>query len=314
MRKPDFFIVGAPKCGTTAMCEYLAAHPDIFLPDRKEIHYFGRDLTITHTRVRSEKEYLANFTKAGDAQRIGEASVFYLYSATASREIHEFNPDARIIISLRNPVQMLYSLHSQLLFSGKEVIKDFGEALAVEEDRIKGSNIPKCAGIKEALFYRRIGAYTEQVKRYFDVFGREQILVNIFDDFKRDPAAVYRATLEFLDVDPDFTVDFSVVNPNKQVRSKLLQQVIYKSRWSRSYKVRRFVPRMIRDGLRRLNTRFVKRSPLDPALRAQLCSEFKPEIQRLGDLLGRDLSHWCLDRPETLTAANRPPATHREAI
>lgn len=292
-RKPDFFIVGAPKCGTTAMYDYLAAHPQIFLPDRKEMHYFGSDLTVTHARITGEREYLACFAKASDAKRIGEGSVYYLYSATAAQEIHAFNPDARIIISLRNPVQMLYSLHSQLLFSGNEVITDFAAALAAESDRANGLNIPACAGIKEVLLYRKMGAYTEQVRRYFDTFGRDRVLVNIFDDFKRDPAAVYRRTLEFLDVDPDFVVDFAVVNPNKQVRSKLLHEWVYKTNWARSYRVQRLVPEPIRRFVRRWNTRFTPRLPLDPAIASELSAHFAPQIAALGEMLGRDLSHWC---------------------
>jgi len=292
-RKPDFFIVGAPKCGTTAMYDYLAAHPQIFLPDRKEIHYFGSDLTVTHARIRDEREYLACFIKAGGAKRVGEGSVYYLFSETAAREIHAFNPDARIIISLRNPVQMLYSLHSQLLFSGNEVFTDFAQALAAESDRARGVNIPACAGIKEVLQYRKMGAYAEQVRRYFDTFGHERVLVNIFDDFKRDAAAVYRRTLEFLEVDPDFQVDFAVINPNKQVRSKLLHELVYKTKWARSYKVQRLVPEPIRRFARRWNTRFTARPPLDPAIAEELSAYFAPQIDELGELLGRDLSHWC---------------------
>src|SRR5882672_1680365 len=114
MRKPDCFIVGAPRCGTTAMYTYLGQHPEIFMSARKEPHFFGTDLS-SPALVRDEQQYLSLFAKAQNEKRAGEASVFYLYSQRAAREIHAFCPSARIIIMLRNPVEMMYSLHSRHL-------------------------------------------------------------------------------------------------------------------------------------------------------------------------------------------------------
>lgn len=293
LRKPDFFVVGAPKCGTTALCDYLAAHPQIFMAKRKEMHFFGSDLTVTHARIRDEGEYLRCFAEAGEARRVGEGSVYYLYSQKAAAEIQAFNPRARIIISLRNPVEMLYSLHSQLLYSGNEVIEDFAAALAAEPDRIRGVNVPKCAGIPQVLHYRRVGSYVDQVRRYFDAFGRDRVRVNIFDDFKRDPGAVYRATLAFLDVDEDFAVDFGVVNPNKKVKNRWLHEHVYKTRWARSYRVQRLIPEALRRWVRRMNTRYESRQPLDPSVRWALTSYFTPQVEALSALLDRDLTHWC---------------------
>ena len=131
MRKPDFFIVGAPKCGTTAMYQWLDAHPEVFVPV-KEIHYFGADLDHRRPEVSAER-YNGLFEPASTAHKaVGDVGVWYLMSETAAQEIHAYNPDARIIIMLRRPAQMLYSLHSQLLYSGEEDIADFGEALAAE--------------------------------------------------------------------------------------------------------------------------------------------------------------------------------------
>jgi hypothetical protein len=119
MRKPDFFIVGAPKSGTTAMYFYLKQHPEIFMPERKELHFFGSDFFAPHF-VRDLKEYLKFFEGADNKKRIGEASVWYLYSKRAAFEIKEFNPDADIIIMLRNPVDMMYSLRETLRKKGIE--------------------------------------------------------------------------------------------------------------------------------------------------------------------------------------------------
>src|ERR1051325_3379611 len=107
-RRPDFFIVGAPKCGTTAMNGYLRQHPQIFMPERKDITYFGTDLKFERSRI-SYDEYISLFQDANDALRIGESSVWYMYSKTAAEEIKSFSPSASIIVMLRNPVDMLYA-------------------------------------------------------------------------------------------------------------------------------------------------------------------------------------------------------------
>src|SRR5882757_7658017 len=142
MPKPDFFIVGAPKCGTTALYRCLEAHPEIFVPERKELHHFGTDL-YSPTYVRQLDEYLSLFAAAGDAKRVGEASVWYLFSKRAATEINAFNPQASVIIMLRNPVEMLHSLHSQHLYNGTEEISDFATALNAEGDRKMGRCLPK---------------------------------------------------------------------------------------------------------------------------------------------------------------------------
>src|SRR3954468_1950993 len=116
MPSPSFFIVGAPKCGTTSLNDYLRQHPRIFIPERKELHYFGSDLTFLKTQRPTREEYLAHFAAAQPQQIAGEASVWYLYSQLAAREIHDFCREAKFIIMLRNPVDMMHSLHSQYLY------------------------------------------------------------------------------------------------------------------------------------------------------------------------------------------------------
>jgi len=127
MRKPDFFIVGAPKCGTTALYRFLSQHPEIFLPKVKEVHFFGSDLYLPGYVPDTEK-YLRLFANARDETRVGEASVWYLYSKVSAAEIKHFAPEASILIMLRNPVDMIHSLHSQLQYVGVERIKGFESA------------------------------------------------------------------------------------------------------------------------------------------------------------------------------------------
>jgi hypothetical protein len=213
MGRPNFFIVGAPKCATSALSEYLKQHPDVFMSEEKEPHYFCTDIKTPRGIVNEEK-YLALFADSGDAKRSGEASVLYLYSENAASEIKAFSPEAKIIIMLRNPVDMMYSWHSERLYVGHETIEDFEAALEAEEDRKKGLWNPPCDYSVKVFFYRDIARFSAQVKRYFDVFGRNNVHVIIFDDLKKDIAKVYRNTLEFLEIDPTFQPEFPVVNPN----------------------------------------------------------------------------------------------------
>jgi hypothetical protein len=297
MVKPNFFVVGAAKSGTTAMCDYLARHPDIFIPDEKEINFFGSDMPVRVPRL-TEEQYLAwFFSSAGDESRVGDGSVWYLYTRKAAEEIRTWAPDARILIMLRNPVDAMYSLHSQLLYNGDEVIPDFEEALEAEEDRKAGRRLPPKVSFPQMLLYREITRYADQVGRFLDAFGQDQVKVVLFDDFVADTASVYRSTLEFLGVDSKFVPRFQVVNPNKNVRSRGIQNFLKRPpAWVRRLG-RTFLPEHeYRGRLRRrmmaFNTRFRGRDRLDPALRQRLVDECDPDVRRLGDRIGRDLSAW----------------------
>ncbi len=290
--RPNFFIVGAPRCGTTAMYEYLRQHPDVYMPYRKEPVYFGSDLTKRQPPM-TEAEYLALFRPGAGRRRLGEATVWYLYSQTAPAEIQAFSPDPRIIIMLRNPVDMMYSLHSQLFFSANEDIADFAEAIAAEEDRRQGRRMPPRARRPEGLQYRACGRYAGHVRRYLEAFGPDAVRVIIYDDFSADPAASYRGTLEFLGVDPTFQPDLSIVNRSKAPRSRWLQQLTYAPWFMRTTaRLPKAANHAIRRSLKRLNFKEQPRTVLDPALRAALTLEMAPDVVELGQLVGRDLSHW----------------------
>lgn len=274
---------------------FLRAHPEIFIPERKELHFFGSDLELRRP-VLTLESYLSFFEGATNEKRVGESSVWYLYSKEAAREIRAFNPEASIIIMLRNPVDMLYSLHSQMLYTGNEAIEDFGASLNAEEDRRRGLRIPETARNPKGLLYREVARYAEQVERYFDTFGRERVHIIVFDDFKEDVAQVYRATCGFLGVCTDFSPNFRVINPNKRVRSRRVLRLIKSPNPRLRGAVRTLLPRPLRahtiQWFQRANTSYEPRKLLDLKLRSRLQEELAPEIMRLGRLLGRDFSHW----------------------
>lgn len=294
--RPDFFIVGAPKTGTTSLYQYLRQHPAIFMPEVKEVKYFGTDRQPRHTPKLTLDEYLALFRGAPPGARVGEASVGYLRSSSAAQEIAGFSPGAQAIVMLRDPVEVMHALHSELLFLGVEDIADFGEAVAAEPDRRAGRRIPANINNPRGLFYREAVAFAEQLDRWFDALGRDRVHVIVFDDFKADTAAAVRDTFRFLGVDDGFPPSLEIANPSKVARSRVLQRVISSPPgWMRSA-ARRLMPRTTRKRLyrsaMRLNARSQARQAMDRELRARLTAELTPEVERLGTLIGRDLSHW----------------------
>lgn len=301
MRKPDFFIVGAPKSGTTALYHYLKLHPDVFLSEVKEPHFFGADLYFKKIWYNNdERQYLSYFEGVKNEKRVGEASTSYLYSLRAAEEIKKFSPKADIIIILRNPPDMMYSLHSEMLFDCREDIQDFKQALEAGK-RDKKKNISRRKNKRKWLYYRDAAKYSGQVKRYLDIFGPQKVHIIIFDDFIKDTEREYAKVLEFLKVDK-IKIDFNKINtdtntnPNKKARIWILQKFIEEppsllravSKYLIPQKTRyQFIKRATR-----LNTKYQPRVPLDKKLRQSLLKEFRPEIDKLSKLVRKDLSFW----------------------
>ena len=290
--KPTFFIVGAPKSGTTSLYGYLKVHPDIFMSPVKEPFYFCPDITI-EDRIDDYSTYLALFQDARHEKQLGESSVWYLYSTQAARLIHDFNPQAKIIIMLRSPVEMMYSLYNHYRYDGLESLPTFSDALAAEPDRKAGRKLPINRKAREILFYREVGSYAEQVKRYIDVFYRQQVHVIIHDDFKKDTKAVYQDTLRFLGVDDSFEPDFRIANEAKQIRNRFLHNLLA----APPPLIQQLVAvapaaRHVSRWLRKTNTYHDRSKSRLPAEYRPMQAEFHPDIERLSALLQRDLSCW----------------------
>jgi hypothetical protein len=313
-RSPDFFLVGAPKCGTTAMHAYLRQHPQIFMPAQKELHYYGSDLHGLPTTLRPE-QHDALFEGAGEDDRVGVTAIWALYSREAAREIKADHPGARIVIMLRDPIEMIYALHSEHLYQAIEDIGSFPMALEAEAGRLSGRS-PLPASYPAALYdYRAIATFSEQVGRYLAIFGEDRVHVILQEDLARDPASVIRGLLTFLDVDPGFGPEFPRVNVNKRVRSVAFQHLLYNPTRPARRLLRRMFPftaarRRLVDAAVEWNVVRTPRPPLSRDLRRRLQAEFAPEVDRLGRLLGRDLgSVWQTQpRPDVLAAPTSEPA------
>lgn len=292
-RVPSFFIVGAPKCGTSSMEIYLGEHPEIFMSPRTEMNFFGRDLSIRR-RVETLAEYLSYFEEAGQEQCIGEKSATYLMSKTAAAEIHAFNPRAKIITMLRNPVDAMYSLHGQLLHGANETIVDFEEALDAQSARRRGRRIPPEVQNPSLLLYEEVFAYPEQLHRFHSVFGRDRVHTILLDDVRKDPGEIYRRLLAFLDVSQDHRPEFVQYNRAKSYIPNLGARRFMKAHPEVSKLIHRILPgRAIELGRRSLAFFQRQRSgELSPDLRSRLQARFSDQIGELEGLIDRDLSHW----------------------
>ncbi len=302
MKPPNFFIVGAAKCGTTALYTYLRRHPQVFMPlDIKEPHYFANDfhhnkrLAQKHKWITNKKEYLALFEQADDALAVGEASVHYLYSESAASEIHRFNPHAKIIIMLRQPVDMIYSLHQQRIYSLVENTLDFAAALQREKEE-RNNRTKLTPEVINVGSYWDIALYSKQVKRFLSFFPREQIHIILYDEFKNDTLRIYRSTLQFLNIDESFQTDLDVINKNKFVRSHFAHKIILARPKLIIKPLHAIMPKWMRHHLAmlliNLNIKEIERPPLDPELRNNLLNHFKQDISELSTLIDRDLSMW----------------------
>lgn len=297
--RPDFFIVGAPKCGTTALHAYLSEHPQVFMPRAKEPHFFATDLHY-YSWYRDAEAYRNLFAPArSEHLAVGEASVWYLYSECAAARIRDFNPQARLIVMLRAPIQMFRSLHLQMLDIGWEDQVDPEQAWHAQEDRAAERSLPVLCDDAKFLQYGAICSLGEQVERLFSVFPNDQVRVILFDDFSRDTRRVYQETLVFLGLTDDMREDFPLFNvahgprwPRVMRLHRRLNRALFRSPAHRLAMTLLAPLRPASRWLRRANVALAAKAPLRPEFERHLQAFFAHDIDRLSALIQRDLSHW----------------------
>jgi hypothetical protein len=306
---PNLFLVGAPKCGTTSLYEYLRVHPEIFFPHDasmepsagspgywrcKEPAFFCTDLDLpVDLSIKDEQQYLGLYLGAGDHKWRGDASAFYLYSSVAAERIKAFCPDARILVTLRPPIEQMRSWHNDFVHGPREDVMDFHEAIRLSEPRRRGIGLPP-KGVAGWMDYFGIAQYSTQVERYLHLFGPEHVKVVLLEDLAARPAETYRSILGFLDVDMDFAPEFHIHN-GRPADGKL-EGTLYRihavpgirqlSNLIVPYRVRRRVVEKVRSLHSHEHAK--RADPRDAALRERC----RPDIERLAKLIDRNLSHW----------------------
>jgi hypothetical protein len=299
MTIPNMFIIGAPKCGTTSLYYYLNTHPDVFMPDPKEPHFFADDYA-RHRVFHSMESYLALFASAATDRytAIGEASVHYIHSRVAIQNIYQFNPSARIIAMFRNPVQLVHSYHSQNVFSLYDDVKDFEQAWHLQAARRQGEHIPRSCKEPALLQYEHIGRLGTHAQNVINTFPRDQIKLILFDDFVASPKTVYEDVLRFLELPLDGREHFPPINQNKTYRSALLQAFVKNETPSHVRRIQKLIGirgSFIKRYMGKWNTQTEKRSPLSAQFRSTLVETYRDEVNTLAGILDRDLSRWLED-------------------
>lgn len=296
-RRPDFFIIGAPKCGTTALSEYLRGHPAVFFSHPKEPHFFNEDFANRHTTRLDD--YLKCFQGVQASHEvIGEGSVFYLMSRVAVPRILEFSPTARFIVMLRNPVDMSYSWHSQAMYAFGEDVADFESAWRLQAQRREGQGLPRHCREPKTLLYRDICLLGEQLSRLYNHVDRNKVKTVFFEDFVNDTRAIYEAVLSFLGIASDGREHFERVNPSKKLRSVAVERLMHRAGacWAAAKRhIGIDLELGFGESVRRMNTRKEERSPLRRAFREELHQEFAQDVAKLSALTGRDLSAWLAE-------------------
>jgi signal recognition particle subunit SEC65 len=315
-RVPDFFIVGHQKCGTTALYLMLSEHPQIFMPrDVKEPWFFAQELRPrsnahgTPSRPATLEQYATLFADAPADALVGEASPQYIRSQRAAAEIAALRPDARIVAILREPAAFLRSLHMQLVATHIESETDFACAIALERARREGRQIPRRSISPPSLLYSDHVRYAEQLRRLHDAFGREQVLVLIYDDFRADNVGVVREVLRFLGVDDSVAVERVETKPLNAVRSVRLHQLRRSVRRlglnpSAGGRVVRALDTLAPRGLRSdalaaafRRVAYEPQRPADEGVMRALRERFKGEVEAASEYVGRDLTAlWGYER------------------
>ncbi len=292
---PNFLVVGFQKAGTTSVYHYLAQHPDVFVSPRKELNFFSSIVEQPQIDPRltsgftDPEAYGAVFAPGAGRKAIGEASPLYATDPAVPAEIDRLIPDARLIALVRNPVERAYSEYWMRVRDKRER-RSF--ETAIQEEREAAGDRSWRQGTDT---YLATGFYARHLEPYWDRFGPDRLACHLFEDLEADPAGVMRDIFRFLDIDPDFVPDTSVRhNASGMAKSRLLRPFMRKTRLSRS--VRRMLPRSV--GQRALvrveawRSRNLTKPPLAPLLRRQLVDLYRPDIEALQQLLGRDLSAW----------------------
>jgi hypothetical protein len=304
-RIPDFFIVGHPKSGTSALYQMLRGHPQLHMP-RKEPSYFVPELLEGRRYPHGIEEYEQLFAAAEPGQLVGEATTWYLWSQTAATRIADVRPGARIVAILREPASFLRSLHLQFLRTDVENERDLARALAMEDERRAGRGLPRSSTRPRLLFYSEHVRYVEQLERYRDAFGAEQMLVLIYEDFRTDNEAVLREVLRFLAVDDSVEIAPVEANPSVGMRSTRANEL------ARSLYIGSGpAARIAKGAIKALSSQRIRRGalgalrrgqvqgapPEDPELMQALRRRFRGEVEALGEYLGRDMvSFWGYGR------------------
>lgn len=284
---PNFLIIGAEKTATTWLAKCIGEHPNVFMADEKELHFFN---------YRYESGlvwYEAHFNGWSGQAVIGEATPGYIYSPDAPGRIKAILGDqVKLIVSLRHPVDRAYSAFGQYMRQGKiPPTTDFQKSLQ-----------------EEALHLRRRGCYVADLKRYLAFFPRENLSILIYEEVKKNNLKSLINCFAFLGVDSQFIPESLNIRANKGTDVRLFHGRLIALRRYLAAKTE-LLPNKLRQPALEIGRWIYKNlilerlpkqnfyEPPNPELRQELLQDFMADIRQLEDLLGRDLSIWYASTP-----------------
>lgn len=297
MKKPNTFIIGAPKCGTSAMANYLSQHPDIYVSPIKEPHYFIKDDMPQKTDINYE-QYMELFNDVSNESVILEASVWYLYGKNAIKNLYEFNPEAKIIIMLRRPDEMVYSMQNHAYLTRNDNVDDFETAWNLNSSRKEGLNIPKHCRGKSMLFYDEIAKYSEQITRVYECFDKKNVTIIFYEDFKENTEETHMKLLSFLGVKELQLTNYKTINKSKKTKNSFLGDLTRRPPAFIGVLVA-FVKKItgikelnVLNKLREFNEYETKREPLNEDMKRKIIDNYSEDIRKLEVIVNRDLKEW----------------------
>ena len=289
MTLPNFFIVGAPKAGTTSLYHYLEEHPEVYMSPIKETNFFSskemqeQELYYDATPIQSKNQYLDLFKDVSQEKQVGEASVSYLYYTDVAKKLQEFNPKAKIVIMLRNPVDRAFS---HFLMD-----KRLGLSTSSFMDVIQE---PK----KFPLHFQQyvlLGNYFHQCSQYINRFGKDNVFITTYHEFKKDTDGVVRSLLNFLDVDLDVELNTNKVhNPYSAPKNKLILSV-YRNKSIRKF-LKLITPSFLVSGVKQLIFKEGDKPTISREEYNYLVDYFLEDIHKLEALIGKNLSSWKMKK------------------
>jgi len=326
------FVVGAPRCGTTTLAQFLKANPAVAFPAVKEPHFFSqhdlRGLDERQLKERVERDYLGRFFPHQPGRRVGvDASVTYLYMAEQLEPIMKLWPDSRFVVALRNPMSMLPSLHQRLIYIGDETIPSLADAWRAIPERAAGRRIPPRCADPRWLRYNEAGRFATYLEQLFAAVGRERCHIVLFDDLQADPAGEYRRLMDFCSLESVIGTDFAPRRISRGVRHVWLQRLLKRPPTViRNYLAgEQFMVRVrdldedsesksakavlsLRKRLLRWNRVPAKAEAMPAWLADEIRAYYAEEVAALGRLIDRDLSAW-LRGPGEAASTKAGPAT-----
>lgn len=296
---PDVYITGPGRSGTTSLYQYLIGHPEIFANEEKEHRYFDetvpRHADDPEALEAAREAYLDQFRDAEDHQLVVDGTPSYVYYRDALERIREVRPDAKFIVSYRDPVERTYSLYWLMVASGKEE-RDFLDAIeeGLEHDRQGRYDT-------ERVKYIRNSRQGTQLERLYDLFGEEQVLVLLFTDLVEDPSSALVDVASFLDIDTEIARDLDTERTHNSTPGVPPNELARKIRSSDAIQsiAQAVLPKSLREFLgNRVLLAERDKPPMDPEARRLLAETFAPEVRRVEELLGRELPELRASWPE----------------